>query len=101
MKDPDSCPTPLMVQRYSVTMAPVSSGKERFSSGAWGRARTLGPEALSLHPGSIVNWGSSHWQVLALLVTPVHYTHTFFFFLVFLSFLGPLPWHMEVPRVGV
>ena len=25
----------------------------------------------------------------------------FFFFLVFLPFLGPLPWHMEVPRLGV
>ena len=24
----------------------------------------------------------------------------FFFFLVFLSFLGPHPWHMEVPRLG-
>ena len=24
-----------------------------------------------------------------------------FFFLSFLSFLGPLPWHMEVPRLGV
>ena len=24
----------------------------------------------------------------------------FFFFLVFLPFLGPLPWHMEVPRLG-
>ena len=23
------------------------------------------------------------------------------FFLVFLPFLGPLPWHMEVPRLGV
>ena len=25
----------------------------------------------------------------------------FFFFLVFLSFLGPLPRHMKVPRLGV
>jgi len=25
----------------------------------------------------------------------------FFFFLVFLPFLGPLPWHREVPRLGV
>ena len=25
----------------------------------------------------------------------------FFFFLVFLPFLGQLPWHMEVPRLGV
>ena len=25
----------------------------------------------------------------------------FFFFLVFLPFLGLLPWHMEVPRLGV
>ena len=24
-----------------------------------------------------------------------------FFFFVFLPFLGPLPWHMEVPRLGV
>ena len=24
-----------------------------------------------------------------------------FFFLVFLPFLGPPPWHMEVPRLGV
>ena len=25
----------------------------------------------------------------------------FFFFLVFMPFLGPLPWHMEVPGLGV
>ena len=25
----------------------------------------------------------------------------FFIFSVFLPFLGPLPWHMEVPRLGV
>ena len=25
----------------------------------------------------------------------------FFFFFVFLPFLGQLPWHMEVPRLGV
>ena len=25
----------------------------------------------------------------------------FFNFFVFLPFLGPLPWHMEVPRLGV
>ena len=25
----------------------------------------------------------------------------FFFFLIFLPFLGPLPQHMEVPRLGV
>ena len=25
----------------------------------------------------------------------------FFFVVVFLPFLGPLPWHMEVPRLGV
>ena len=24
-----------------------------------------------------------------------------FLFFVFLPFLGPLPWHMEVPRLGV
>ena len=27
--------------------------------------------------------------------------YLFFFFLVFLLFLGPLPWHIEVPRIGV
>ena len=25
----------------------------------------------------------------------------FFFFFIFLSFLGPHPWHTEVPRLGV
>ena len=28
-------------------------------------------------------------------------TQVFFFFFVFLSFLGLHPWHMEVPRLGV
>ena len=27
--------------------------------------------------------------------------HIYNFFGVFLPFLGPLPWHMEVPRLGV
>ena len=27
--------------------------------------------------------------------------HVFVFIFVFLSFLGPHPWHMEVPRLGV
>ena len=27
--------------------------------------------------------------------------HRIFFFFVFLPFLGPHPWHMEVPRLGV
>ena len=26
---------------------------------------------------------------------------TFFFFVCFLSFLGPLPWHREIPRLAV
>ena len=34
----------------------------------------------------------------ALLTSP---WSDFFFFGLFLLFLGPLPWHMEVPRIGV
>ena len=35
--------------------------------------------------------------------TALHFTTLilFYFIFVFLPFLGPLPWHMEVPRLGV
>jgi len=38
------------------------------------------------------------WQYIN--VTKQHILH-FFFFLSFYLFLEPLPWHMEVPRLGV
>ena len=36
----------------------------------------------------------------AVVVKTAH-AFTFFFFFVFLPFLGPLLWHMKVPRLGV
>ena len=37
----------------------------------------------------------------AMTGTPVHFLYLFFLFFVILPFLGPLPRHMEVPRLGV
>lgn len=55
MTDPGVFPTPLIL--YRGTCIP---GKEGVSSGTWGRARTWGPENLSLNPSSTINWASSH-----------------------------------------
>ena len=35
------------------------------------------------------------------LTLSLNFSDSFFFFFVFLPFLGPLPRHMEVPRLGV
>ena len=40
------------------------------------------------------------WGIVPVGLSPLHGLF-FFFFLVFLLFLGPLPRHMEVPRLGV
>ena len=66
-----------------------------------------------LFPPLKLLWEPFHGQVLSITrnthlcsaVPSAAQGHTcFFFFLLFfcfLPFLGPLPWHMEVPRIGV
>ena len=58
---------------------------------------------LSLNPQNLDN----DWCILGSPLMPVRQHDiiqclvSFFFFLVFLPFLGLLPQHMEVPRIGV
>ena len=49
-------------------------------------------------PEKIVTVDFKTYELLYLLRELIAY---FFFFFVFLPFLGPLPWHMEIPRLGV
>ena len=50
---------------------------------------------------------SSFFQILLAILLPVTflvdfiYLSIYLFIFVFLPFLGPLPWHMEVLRLGV
>ena len=39
--------------------------------------------------------------LLLCIVCPTHKGISFFFFFFFLAILGPHPWHMDVPRLGV
>ena len=70
-----------------------------------GRSRTSLER--SLLPGlKSVHFTPTNLLPFNFLPTSVHpqtsqTTFLFFSFLVFLPFLGPLPWHMEVPRLGV
>ena len=50
------------------------------------RAVSSNPSLSSGSTGSISHWAREHLTL-----------HSFFFF----CFLGPLPWHMQVPRLGV
>jgi len=43
----------------------------------------------------------SHSAVQEKLAQPANQLHFIYLFFVFLPFLGPHPWHMEVPRLGV
>ena len=45
---------------------------------------------------------SNHWDMMGFFIVYLFiYLFIFIFFLVFLPFLGSLPQHMEVPRLGV
>ena len=52
-------------------------------------------QARLCHSGHCVTWSKflNHSGLLVFI--------SFFFFFVFLLFLGPIPRHMEVPRLGV
>ena len=62
----------------------------RTAMGSWERAPGCGFE---LHEKSADGRSRSGFESL--------FFSFFFFFFFFLSFLGPLSWHMEVPRLGV
>ena len=56
--------------------------------------------SLDLQP---IGWGPlTLWRVISFAQNlPIYLFIYIFYFFVFLPFLGPLPWHMEVPRLGV
>ena len=65
-----------------------------------GRAQSLSLERLDLN-GFLIRAAAGQDLYIKDLYIYIKNSFYYLFIFVFLPFLGPFPWHMEVPRLGV